>query len=829
MGRLFVSYFIKYEDKEVQRTLTEAGVICTSGDEITGAILKYALGKKKYKNVRSVLDLSDEEKKALGREFLQYLKENGNAWDRDIDASDSIGGLAIDNDVDYINETLNDEDELYLEDLEQELEQDLEEDQNVNANNDIAPRPADQDKVMKEYFVDPVVSGLNNIISNISKDQNISIEDDPRYQEIIDTNGNDREAAFEEAINFDTPYGKYFSSTSNNNYYRKVVDRSAYKRLKNKMNSLVQDIEDVIEKKVESGDLTVNEAMYYKSFYLSGIKRSLNGFPDYYISSRTPLGLIITSISTDIKAESAHHSLEKNMVKWEDKFPIYPLGIESENQLKTLADYWTEKEKGKLTPAKERLYRDTLYAQTLRLINMCDTIEKNVTNPDINRELQNDGIINGNPVLIHSCAARGMRDLRSSLDAYKVGLEMGWTIDDIGVLAAYKRCLDEVRTESNFDLHSNPEMLLPYDEPHFKNDEHRLYLEKMNTLYMTISKSRMTGKEMRNTFMKKMYDMVKEGAQKGFIDSQYVTKYFNNVYERNSQRNLLIEQGKEPAFHIENVNNSRERNTELNLLLTRFNASKSFFIKFGIQSAEHEALSNSVQKVIKKRKPIQWDSEEKIRGLNIEQLVDYFNALDEAIADSRFYQGEKKKKPSTEGGKDRLKGAKEIEELARLERNTIIKSFNHNRELENKERFKAESLEEFRVKAAKYTQDSGKVELLKLNNIPTDKKGKERLVDSAAKVLVYKFATSENESIKKAFHNIGINKLKEQIKKSSEFKRIMIEYIGTPGMTGEKLFEKLNGNDAISRMNEIRQKYEQKAGSDAEKTVAAEGKLRILH
>ena len=138
MGRLFVSYFIKYEDKEVQRTLTEAGVICTSGDEISGAILKYALGKKKYKNVRSVLDLSDEEKKALGREFLQYLKENGNAWDRDIDASDSIGGLAIDNDVDYINETLNDEDELYLEDLEQELEQDLEEDQNVNANNDIS-------------------------------------------------------------------------------------------------------------------------------------------------------------------------------------------------------------------------------------------------------------------------------------------------------------------------------------------------------------------------------------------------------------------------------------------------------------------------------------------------------------------------------------------------------------------------------------------------------------------------------------------------------------------------------------------------------------------
>ena len=823
MGRIFVSKFLDYEDKNVQEILKKVSVDFSSGNDITAAIIKFVFALHKVNNIDQLVRMNDEEKKAIGSDFLAYLQEKGKGWDYGIDTGEGFEGINLENNIDYVNEFYNDEDEMYLDMVEPQLQE-----ENVDNQADLItePRPADQDKVMKEFFIPDITGAFNDFSANIHIIENDNLNADKRFLELIDVDNEDTRDAFRQRENYNTLYGTIIIPTSSNTYYRKVLDRNAYSRLHKKTESLINDSEALVDSQVQSGKMGVNEAMYIKAFSISKMKRALRGFPNTYISSRTPLGAGIDSINSEVIGDTTDNALEGKINRWRDKYPVHDLAIEGENQLCTLADYWADKEQNKMTPEKEQLYRKTLYSQTLRMLNMINAMDKTVIDPELNTELVQQGITNSNPICLHSYAPRGMTTLSSALDAYKAGLENGWHIDDIGVLAAFNRCLEGEKKSVNYVIDNNTEKLEKRKVPAYKSEDHKAFLDNMEKFYDKLKNNRLTGKGMRNTVMKQMYAMVKEGKDRGFISNEYASNYFGDVFASVSKRNALIEQSKEPAFYKEDIVASKERGDELNLLLLRFNADKSFFIKFGISSDEHDALSNSVQKLINNQKTVALYNEGR-RGLQtLGNYLDYFNALDEAIVDSKIYQSKKKGVPTTEGGKDRLKGAKDIELLAKNERNNLINNINHNKELVGLEDNLTNSLENFRIAMAKETCNRGRNVLAKAKAMPTDKAGKQKFYDAAADILVYKFASSNNKKVLNSFHNMGINKLKGQIKESSEFKSLMNEYFRDTEMTPDKLFEKLYGEDGITRMNSNRQKLERNAEKNREKQAEVENKMQ---
>ena len=156
----------------------------------------------------------------------------------------------------------------------------------------------------------------------------------------------------------------------------------------------------------------------------------------------------------------------------------------------------------------------------------------------------------------------------------------------------------------------------------------------------------------------------------------------------------------------------------------------------------------------------------------------------------------------------------------------MINNINHNKELVGLEDNLTNSLENFRIAMAKETCNRGRNVLAKAKAMPTDKAGKQKFYDAAADILVYKFASSNNKKVLNSFHNMGINKLKGQIKESSEFKSLMNEYFRDTEMTPDKLFEKLYGEDGITRMNSNRQKLERNAEKNREKQAEVENKMQ---
>ena len=180
MGRIFVSKFLDYEDKNVQEILKKVSVDFSSGNDITAAIIKFVFALHKVNNIDQLVRMNDEEKKAIGSDFLAYLQEKGKDWDYGIDTGEGFEGINLENNIDYVNEFYNDEDEMYLDMVEPQLQE-----ENVDNQADLItePRPADQDKVMKEFFIPDITGAFNDFSANIHIIENDNLNADRRFLE----------------------------------------------------------------------------------------------------------------------------------------------------------------------------------------------------------------------------------------------------------------------------------------------------------------------------------------------------------------------------------------------------------------------------------------------------------------------------------------------------------------------------------------------------------------------------------------------------------------------------------------------------------------------
>ncbi len=683
-----------------------------------------------------------------------------------------------------------------------------------NKNLPLYKKYADYDDVLHNSIVDDITKGLTFLSGSVQfgEGSDIFLLDD--FQELTSYTGDTMVSTYGQPGA--SSYGMYIVPDPLNSMIQKVEDKAAFNRYKIKAQKLVNDIDETLDSREEMGMYGHDETAFLKSLSTSIIKRAIKGYGNRYIASKTPLGVGAEAATAVFRAD-LDNGFDKKIKKWRPLFPAYDLMTECENQLNTLTDYWESKNKGHMNEELEASYRNALYGQTLRMQELLNRVERTLEDPILRKEIVKDRLTSdaNDPMHLHPASARGLRTINASLDAYKFGLENGWAIDDIGVLATFNLLRIKSICEVKYNTKAKTDDLSIRKEPKYIDDNHKAFLEEMDQFYNKLKKTKLQSADARKKILNQMDKMMKEMKDKGYITASE-KNYFDFVYYNARKRDKLIEAGTEKAYETQNVKSNMSKDSELELCLNDFNTRRTDMY-FSKESKEHKNLRQSAEKVHATRVLLYKEIPDMY--VKLPHCVNYFNSLEEAIYNAKVYQKEKNE-PGTTAGKDRLNGSVKMEKLFREERNQVLGFVRRTGLSAN-----TDSIEEFRKSIAYDAYVGAYNKLLRLAEMPTAKNDREGFTDLAADMMLYKFATSKSEANIRAFNNMGINNLKNEIKKSSEFKALMKEYFNNKEMTPALVAQQLDGDGALQRMLHLSEKFKQSSVKQNERSKKIEKKM----
>ena len=228
----------------------------------------------------------------------------------------------------------------------------------------------------------------------------------------------------------------------------------------------------------------------------------------------------------------------------------------------------------------------------------------------------------------------------------------------------------------------------------------------------------------------------------------------------------------------------------------KFTAKRSK-VFLGRESDEHKNLRVALEEMNELR--------HKPGGLKkTEDLAEYFERLDEVRYRSAIYIKEKSG-ANTPAGIERLEGAKEIEQFAKDEMQDALDMLN--------DRFGEKGRYIYmRERIAKEKSEKAQEQLLKLcdDGMPQTKEAKQKASDLAADIIAGNFAASNVNASKNGFNSMGRLALKNDIMKSKEFKAAMEGYYKKPDMDAATFVNELKNGKAMSRINKIHKKFQEK-------------------
>ena len=621
-------------------------------------------------------------------------------------------------------------------------------------------------------------------------------------------------------------------------------------------------VEKYIDETASNEEISEEYAEVYKAITTDRINRTLEGYSDDYISSKTPLGSVNSAIDACSTGKFNKES-DEMMKRWNKKFPLWSYYKNGEKQLRTLTEYWKEKEKnkGELSAEIEDKYRKQLYETTVKMVNYQQKMMSCVTDPDINKQLVDDNVFdkNNNPYHIHGYSARGITATYKTHETYKACLENGWAIDDIALVAAFSTYLSY--TESCVMSKRSALSLKDakfWDEPKFNNDPENKKLnhyKKAVALYEKIKISKLKNSIDRENFINEMSDIINEAREKnlyfsdGANNTSSVFGYFDQVKKDVDFRTKLIDAGLENATFntdftkserdikftdaVNKLNVPRTRNRESdehknlreaveglqNLLESKISFEKD-------EKAKKKVLINQAKEKAEKDpnnfKELTKEQIDKISIFNSKDAAmnfadSYLAKLDEVVYKSRLYQKEKAG-TSSPVGLDRLNGAKEVEAFAKMERNRLLKQFIKQGFLQ-----KTADLHTFRVNLAVHNMEKAYEGIMSKDEMPKTKAGKENFNSMVADIYVSKMASMPSN--RPLIDVMGNTLLKEEIMKDKDFKKMMDDYYKDKTMTPAKLLDSVISSNKLLEMKNLNKTVKEEAKFRNDKAKEAYDKL----
>ncbi|SEP89447.1 hypothetical protein SAMN02910369_00792 [Lachnospiraceae bacterium NE2001] len=340
-----------------------------------------------------------------------------------------------------------------------------------------------------------------------------------------------------------------------------VQDKEAFKELKGKMINVANKLDKEIEKNYPGMDEQSQELRRFVSSISSKpIRRAANGYSNHALEYKTPFGLSASQFFVHFDTDPKK-SLKKDMAEWNDKYPVFGLVGDAEDQLQNFSDYYSEKDKngGILSPEKEQLYRQKIYDGMVSMQSKFSKMKSALEDEDTLKKLGTLGVFQEQPFVIHPVCQRGLKALDCSIETYKMGLENGWSLDDTALITTFRILLMIKEVAASYGYIDKFEDFVKRDEPQYASEAEKEYVLKMRDLYEEIKDTKLTSAKQRNQLIDRMNQLVDEGIEKRFFISVDNRTLANGIYHYNQlraqlyDRNLKILTGKEKAFHTENV------------------------------------------------------------------------------------------------------------------------------------------------------------------------------------------------------------------------------------------------------------------------------------
>ena len=606
----------------------------------------------------------------------------------------------------------------------------------------------------------------------------------------------------------------------------KYPSKEAEKTIRNRIHVVNVDM----KKTLKDYDATKQEKELVSSVYLKNMDRIEKGYSDSYMMYKSPLAALFANIGADCRFILEGHKLDRDMNKWGEKFPIYDYSKKTSEISDTFVDYWEAKKKvgGALSPKKEQENRIKLYDQVVSAAIDFDKMMYAVEDPETAEQIRQDDLYGNDPFHIHPLANRGCKSAAASLDAYKRGLEQGWAIDDLAMVSAFKLVADHIEDLAVGNGAMSTVNYKIYNPPKWASEETKNFIQKMNNLYEKMVTTPLTSAEQRKAYMDRMDAMISEGIEKDLFNivkekngvdeieklnkTDYVINYYDQISKQRAVRDVLIEKGKEMAFHP-----TIDKHRHIEVIEARLNTRRTD-IKFWSENQEHKDLRIAFAEL----KDYIKNNPKKER--NPEEMKKYarmmLNRLDTVERLASIYS-KSHRNASSSGGKERLAGSIECGKFAKDQKHKLLSEM-------KKAGFinKDADVNEMRTYLALDKMIQCQNELEAMDKLPRDEKGANKVYNLAANIVVGRIASGSGMKGKKMLEEYGIWGLKEKVADNKEFRNFITDCVRHKNLSGKEMFELISGDGIIKKIQGVKDKIEtDNAELEATKGPVKRGKV----
>nr|MCR4608784.1 hypothetical protein [Eubacterium sp.] len=266
-----------------------------------------------------------------------------------------------------------------------------------------------------------------------------------------------------------------------------------------------------------AGDEMADEVQnFMKVFYIDKMKRAAKGYSDYYLQFKTPLGAAPE--------------------------PLYPV-------INTTTD-------------NRKLY-DNIVSTSI----IYDKVMAATETSPIDDKVYAEGVIQNDAIHINPKSNRGTTVMYSGMEAYKMGLENGWHIEDLGFVAAFHNIVVHENNSIRYNGNTSKGGFKEYKELKYDNPDRpapgadrKAYIDEITKYYDEVKKTPITTPEKRKEVMDHMAALVRKGVEnkcllaykkegKTKVESPLsIVTYFDQMTKNVEYRNKQIEKGKQKAI-----------------------------------------------------------------------------------------------------------------------------------------------------------------------------------------------------------------------------------------------------------------------------------------
>lgn len=459
-----------------------------------------------------------------------------------------------------------------------------------------------------------------------------------------------------------------FGSEKNVN---KLLDQNALNAYKGKLSQMADRLDVLIDNNIGDDEIGKKSKEFIKSVSSDNMRRTAEGLSNTYLGYKNILGAGLSSMYPVVNVSTEDQRLQNNIRKWQYKFPIHQLMIDGEKQLKTMSDYWMEKEKndGSLLPEREQEYRQKLYDQTVTMSALYNKMISACENKKMNAAIHADGMLGNDAFHLHPRTHRGTTPLNSGLQAMKTGLENGWAIEDIGKLAAFHNLMYREKNRATCNGAIELDKFEEYDPPRYESEKQKAYVQRLEEAWKHVEDVKLASADDRSKILTDLDNLVKEGVKDGYLkEKQAGVACYNQVASQGAAREQAVASGREPAFHDQAHNVKIGEDRRLEAVFADMNAERTD-LHFRSESVEHKNMRVAMEELqdYMRKNPNKGKTKEEIADYSAR----YLEKLEAVKKTSDIYK-EKSQGAKTVGGRNRLRGAESASAFAGMEMDTVM-------------------------------------------------------------------------------------------------------------------------------------------------------------